>query len=137
MKVKVMSRKEALPHPFVEGDHLIAIRAVSVERGEYAPTVEVTHVVFNDDETSMTMAQAVTIYRAAGRCRMMNGNLYVHCDAGISRSAGVAEALHRIGEAVWDDRDAQVWQANGRKGPRYMPNAHVVSLMIRAAGATP
>lgn len=133
MLIDVMSRAEALKYPFVMGDFLIAIRADSVPQGEYARDVFVEHLVFADDDHSMTDDHARRILRQANRCLAIGSRLFVHCDAGISRSAGVAEALHRLGEYEWHRRDERVWRMGGGRMPRYEPNAHVVSTILRVA----
>lgn len=50
--------------------------------------------------------------------------LIVQCDAGISRSAGVALALHRI---------LQLHPEQITNNPRYFPNFFVVALLMRTA----
>lgn len=135
MKVKVMSRKEATEFPFVEGDYLIAIRSVGEDRERYAQAANVVLFDFDDDNNSMKAGHAEGILFVAKEAVEDGKRLFVHCGAGISRSAGVAEALHRLGIAEWDERDATAWSPAGLM-PRYQPNAHVVSLIMRAAMST-
>lgn len=135
MKVKVMSRKEAEAERWPARTYLISIHGTN----ELQPVFEGYPIVlamrFDDDDRSFQPQQANGILSFADRAKRNDGSLIVHCSAGISRSAGVAEALHRLDIAEWDERDAKAWMAGAGWMPRYMPNAHVVSTVMQAAAA--
>ena len=75
-------------------------------------------------EESMSLAQAQDILESVDFWKRQGIDLfYIHCDAGHSRSPGIATALCRI--YGLDERD--FGPENGKQ-----PNQHVISLIMRA-----
>lgn len=71
---------------------------------------------------AMTEAQGQEIVDFVDRMKNDVNVFFVHCEAGISRSAGVAAAL-----SVWLNGNDDVIAEN----PYFMPNAHVKSTILR------
>lgn len=114
MDISVMSRKEAVRRfgtnregdaPIPDGTAIISITTPEPFRGRFGPVefeddalLGVLHSRFGDvlpdEETAMTDEQArqVVDFVQAMRVAGMK-HLIVHCDGGVSRSAGVAAAL--------------------------------------------
>lgn len=89
-------------------------------------------VFFNDEETNedaMTFAQAKEICDFVRSHLLDNSDLdiWVHCNAGVSRSAGVAAALL----LVLTGDDSQIFQDGSR-----CPNMNCYRLMLKAMGMT-
>jgi predicted protein tyrosine phosphatase len=141
-EIIVLSRADAEKHIFTRSEAVISIF------GTHAPEDHTpANIVCNDTrflrlqfdditETSecdgcilMTEAQAKQIIQFVKEQQNAT-KFYVHCFAGISRSAGVAAGLAGIGLVAWPDYDKEVWGADGWI-KRYVPNPHVKTLLMR------
>jgi len=57
-------------------------------------------------------------------------HIIVHCDAGLSRSPGVAAAL----ALKYNGDDREFWSGTMYGGMRFHPNSHVYNVMLQALG---
>lgn len=94
------------------------------------PAIIDIYTCFFDDEedgpTSMTLNTATEILSFVKEMDQQNiETLYIHCGAGVSRSAGTAAAIMML----WWGDDSQVFN-NGF----YSPNMHCYRTMLTAAG---
>jgi predicted protein tyrosine phosphatase len=136
MKFVVLSRLQALKLDLSEPHAVISIR----EPGSDAPAIPengscrgVLRLSFHDvdrpepaKEILFTLEHANEICDFVSRVREEITTLVVHCEAGISRSAGVAAALSK----AWLDNDRFFFEC-------YMPNRLVYSTLLRALTELP
>jgi predicted protein tyrosine phosphatase len=113
-----------VPHLIIS----ITSAAEDVARVPEGPhTLELVRVSFLDvaegQPGAMTEAHAASILAAFERHRGRLERVVLHCDAGVSRSPGVALALATLVGA--DSTEIR---------RRYAPNGHVVQTILRAAG---
>lgn len=138
MKVTVRSREGAIVYPYDPNTILISIESplatYSREIPDHPNIVEKLTLKFHDIEevlkdtdgnvyNPMSVEQAHEIVEFVGKHYNNIENIVVHCDAGISRSSGVAGAIlkHYFGD------DSQIFD-----NPRYMPNMHCYRLVLDA-----
>ena len=57
-------------------------------------------------------------------------NVLVHCEAGISRSAGIVRGLEFCGLVKWENFDRTYWDIEEGHRTRFHPNPTVVSVLI-------
>jgi predicted protein tyrosine phosphatase len=134
MRVEVMSREQAKRYSFQSHSLQSAIisitdpdkPAVQFERNFHNGIKFVQRFSFWDEEEDahgcITQQQAMFIANAAVSARIYD-LLIVQCEAGVSRSAGVAAAILK---ALTGD-DSQVFS-----NPRYVPNRKCYRLVLNA-----
>ena len=137
MKIFVMNRKEAIN--FCKYPHLaqFVIISISTPYEEYnnAPfsgttnnVVDICPVQFFDLDNTYPIKKGLMEYRDAKKIvdfvsRYKDKIIIVHCDAGQSRSAGVAAALSKY----YNNDDSEYFD-----NPRFTPNMWCYNLMLNA-----
>lgn len=123
MKVVVMSRREAVRYsfsPHSEESAVVSIGSIdenydtSVYASPYNGICAVLPLRFDDEEggeNCMVVEEAVQIETFVERHK--DKMIIVHCDAGVSRSAGIAAALLKH----YNGDDSEIFD-----NPRYVPN---------------
>jgi len=103
MRIEVMSRKNAILYSQKSTYENLAIISISDCNKEFANFENVTYLLrlkFDDveqgDYNCITFEQAVQIKLFVNSIRNNVSLLIVHCEAGISRSAGIAAALMKV-----------------------------------------
>jgi predicted protein tyrosine phosphatase len=139
MDITVLSRAEAEGKEFHSGDWVISINERIDDPAKLVGPQRVLRLYFDDVEApnpwAMTEADAISIWQFATQARESGKCLWVHCRAGISRSAGVADALSAAGLANWANKDKRAYIAGRGMGSAFFPNAHVSALIKRLAWA--
>lgn len=132
MRIIVVPRKQLEYSPIKENDFVISIRAPTQLMANIGRHEKYLFLEFKDDSKDFTEAAAQLIIDLVKRAVKENTpTLWCSCDAGISRSAAVAEFCHRWGFGVWQERDEELWDADRGSAPRFMPNVHVHSTLTR------
>lgn len=123
MKVVVMSRKDAVRYSFKPHDEKSAVVSISSIESDYDTAVyaspyngicAVLPLKFDDEdcgENCIVVEEAVIIMMFVERHK--DKLIIVHCDAGVSRSAGIAAALMKH----YNGDDSEIFD-----NPRYVPN---------------
>jgi predicted protein tyrosine phosphatase len=112
-----------VPHWIVSITSSVEDRARIPTNGHTLEVVRVTFLEVGAGEPgAMTDDDARSIVDVFRRHRAVAERVVLHCDAGVSRSPGVAIALARLAGV---DESALA--------KRYRPNAHVITTMARAA----
>lgn len=125
--VSVMIRAQAEAFEFTPNTSVISITRKTNDPAVIKGAKEVLFLYFDDNETEFNSDQTAEILEFVKN----KTNIVVHCDAGISRSAGVAAALEAMGWA-WTKPDGKLWSADGKGMDRYKPNVHVKSMILKA-----
>jgi len=131
---KVMSRNEAVKYTHqavIPKTLLISICSAYEEEPSFAQNrniLGIVHLWFDDvgkeGENAMTMEDAMVIWNAIRHHTSNTEQILVHCEAGISRSAGVCAGIQK----VLTNGDWQIFD-----NPRYKPNMHCYNMMLKAA----
>lgn len=137
MKIFVMNRKEAIE--FCKQPHLAQFAMISIgtphEDYKEAPfcsatnnVVDICFVQFFDLDNTYPIKEGLMKYEDAKRIaefisKYEDKNIIVHCDAGQSRSAGVAAAISRY----YNNYDFEYFE-----NPCYTPNMFCYRLMMNA-----
>lgn len=137
MKIFVMNRKEAIN--FCKYPHLAQFVMISIstpfEEYDSAPFISTTNNVidicpvhFFDLDNTYPIKKGLMEYRDAKKIvdfvsRYKDKIIIVHCDAGQSRSAGVAAALSKY----YNNDDSEYFD-----NPRFTPNMWCYKLMLNA-----
>ena len=124
MKVSIMSRSQAETFEFLPNSQVVSITNKGGKRANITGTKDVLYLFFNDDDKDFSEDQAILILSFINSRR-----LYVHCDSGISRSAGVAAFLEEVGWQ-WVKLDGKLWTLEGWI-ERYIPNQHVKNTLLK------
>lgn len=82
------------------------------------------NIVFNEDQARDILEFVKELPDIDGLVIM------IHCEGGISRSAGVARALEKCGLALWMNHDKTYWSANGGYMSGFHPNPTVVNTIF-------
>ena len=141
MDITVLSRSEAEQHSFHSGDWVISINERIGDMAKICGMQFLLPMCFDDVDAgkpgAMSEYHARSIVEFATAAKTNGGRLWVHCRAGISRSAGVAEALEAIGLASWTNKDEQTYIVGHGYQSKFHPNAHVSALIKRIAWEQP
>lgn len=129
IKVSVMNRQQAELFQFSPDAYVISITRAENTPAKIAGTKNVLYLFFDDNETDFNANHAKQILAFITRIGT-NGRLYVHCDAGISRSAGVVDFLNSYLGFIWARLDGSVYYGNEWR-QQYKPNVHVKSTLRR------
>lgn len=137
MKIFVMNRKEAIE--FCKRPHLaqFAMISISTPHEDYkeAPfcsatnnVVDICSVLFFDLDNTYPIKEGLMKHKDAKKIaefisKYEDKNIIVHCDAGQSRSAGVAAAISRY----YNNYDFEYFE-----NPCYTPNMFCYRLMMNA-----
>lgn len=136
MYVTVLSRSDAERQDFNSGDWVISINEEFGDMPKLRSPERVLQLCFADVDArghdAMTEFAAEQILKFAQEAKANGKRLWVHCRAGVSRSAGVAVALEAIGVAAWTNRDEQTYLMGVGFQSKFHPNAHVSALVKRA-----
>lgn len=139
MRVQVLSRSQAIKQSFTKDDWVISIND---DWGDMAKLTGLGYrlpLVFADvgekGEGRMEIGDAERILHFARLAKERGKNLWVHCSAGVSRSAGVALALKELEIAEWLEEHEETWAPAMGRMPRFFPNIWVTSLIERVAVA--
>lgn len=103
--------------------NLNASRLLRLQFDDITDISECKGCILMTDEQADQIVQFVKEQESANR-------FFVHCFAGISRSAGVAAGLSGLGLVVWPAANDEVWGADGMI-KRFVPNPHVKTLLMR------
>ena len=135
MNITVLSRSAAEQKEFHSGDWVISINERLDDSAAIRGAGRVLRLYFDDVEPptagAMTEDDATGVWQFANQARESGKYLWVHCRAGISRSAGVAEALETVGLASWENKNELAYIAGVGMRSRFFPNAHVSALIKR------
>lgn len=137
MDITVLSRPSAEQKEFHSGDWVISINERVNDEANIRGAGRVLRLYFDDVQPptvgAMTEDDATSIWQFSNQAKESGRRLWVHCRAGISRSAGVAEALDAIGIANWENKAERGYVVGVGWGSRFHPNAHVSALIKRFA----
>lgn len=134
MNIKVISRQKAEEMFPLNGEQDIKVNIISIYSKGSTPAKikakgDILFLQFDDSEKvnegGMSKEQADKIAEFVSNIRHKEYTLYVHCDAGVSRSAGVASAIMYC---VNGD-DSEIFD-NGK----YVPNMLCYRQVIKAFG---
>jgi hypothetical protein len=127
MLIEVMSRQQAKQTKFKDNEMLISIS----NKNETEPNIECKEIfLFNFDDEETPHPNAMQDYEARHLVNIVKAKrnyvskIFVHCGAGISRSAGVAAALGK-----WLNGDDSFVFDN----PKYCPNRTCYRLVLNQA----
>lgn len=131
MKILVFSRQDATQNSYVINENcvMISIRNIKSEPPMFAVNSHIQDIlslVFDDEENQtigMNYIQANLISKFVDKWKDKVDLIIVHCEAGVSRSAGVAAA---IGKYLNND-DTFIF-----KNRRYVPNMNCYRLTLNA-----
>lgn len=132
IEIKVMSRSEAQKASYTIDIPaiIISITDISTNRNTFAknPNIySVLHLKFNDesdsDKTAISIEQAQEIASFVNVWKDMVNLIIVHCEAGISRSSGVAAGIMKY---IYDD-DMPIFS-----NPRFIPNMTCYRKVLQA-----
>lgn len=124
----MIAASDALSDPSV----IISISDINQDHPQFADNENVLDVLFlqfddveSEREGGMSKSDAELIADFAGRWASTDTSLYVHCGAGVSRSAGTAAAI-----MLWQ------WGGDSRifSDGKYAPNMHCYRAVIDAVG---
>ena len=137
MKVMIMNRKEVLDfckHPHLAQSIIISISTPHVEYSEFPfctatnNVIDICEVQFFDLDNTYPIKKGLMEFKDAKKIVGFVSNykdkiIIVHCDAGQSRSAGVAAALSKY----YNNDDSEYFD-----NPRFTPNMWCYKLMLNA-----
>lgn len=114
--------------------HVISIRNVGDVRAQLHNPASVLWLEFNDDvhgQNTITKTDAEAIVGFVAGLQA-DARIIVHCEAGVSRSAGVADALMTLKVVTWVNVNERVWSIDEYWISRFHPNPVVKHEIISA-----
>lgn len=129
-KIQIMSRKEAIQNSFVENEDCVIISISNIEDRKPIFAVnssikDILYLWFDDDidgDKMINVSDATSIVGFVEKWKNRVQKIIVHCEAGISRSAGVAGA---IGKHL-NGNDDFVF-----KNKKYVPNIKCYRIVLQ------
>lgn len=135
-ELKVLSRKAARNESFrlIERTGIISITDFGSEINRFARSdkiIGICRAAFDDTLSGKSSISKTDAFRIASFIKMLpeDADLIIHCEAGISRSAGVAAAIC----FVKNIDDSWLWDAKGR----FAPNVTVAEMITKEFGIDP
>lgn len=131
MNIRVMNRQDAIRYSYHYQDEPSVIISISTPGQEYSQHIyrslynkirAILHLSFDDVEDGdyvITRNDSKRIHNFVEANKDLN--IIVHCDAGISRSAGIAAALMKY----YNGDDSPIFD-----DPRYIPNMRCYRTML-------
>lgn len=133
MKITVMNRQDAVRYSFHPQDERAAVISISTPNEEYhtniytSPYNKITSVLrlwFDDVESGRDCIKTEDAEEIKRFVELHKDDpIIIHCDAGISRSAGIAAALMKY----YNGDDTPIFD-----NPRYCPNMLCYRTMLNA-----
>jgi len=133
MKFTIMNASQAKKFSYKENIEPCAIISITdaisipVSFNPNKNIVGILRLTFDDTDVaspySITKRDAVNIIEFVEKYKDITDNFIVHCEAGISRSAGVAAALSKI----YNGSDCDIFD-----NPMYKPNMLVYNIVLGA-----
>ncbi len=141
MDIRVIDRRAAEHAKFDRDDWVISINDDPEALAKLSYPQAYLQLCFADVDAggsdAMDSFDAERILRFAVQANEQGKRLWIHCTAGVSRSAGVAEALDSLGVGCWINKAERVYLAGVGHQSRFHPNAHVSALIKRIAWEQP
>lgn len=132
--IKIMNRQDAREfthQPAKQPYAIISIRDVGAQPNEFAQNPAITGILnlaFDDvdagERNCITANDATAILSFVTQMMQQTSNFLIHCEGGVSRSAGIAAALLLL----YNNDDSSVFT-----NPRLCPNETVYTSLLTAA----
>ena len=140
--ITAMSRKAATELVMEPNTPIISIRGKTGEKAVFSQTQRVLYLQFDDVTNDADPGlipfsgfHARAILKFVLKYTRDDEHLIVHCEAGISRSAAVADALDALEIAEWKSKDNKAYVVGEGWQSAYHPNPLVKSVIMRVWGA--
>lgn len=134
-KIRVVSRQIAESRDWPNWWKVISITDPGSANAKIngVPGENLLRLSFTDDVSEGPNAVLMNMNQARAIAKFVkNGDMFlVHCEAGISRSAGVADALRAFG-FEWINENGKVWSIDEGWISQFHPNVHVKTTLMRA-----
>lgn len=127
IQATVVNRAFAETFEFMPEIHVISITRIENVPARIKGTNNVLYLFFDDNDTDFNANHAEQVIDFVSRSDLKR--LFIHCDAGISRSAGILDALMVIfpDTFVWARPDG----SRCEEMAQFKPNVHVKSTIIK------